>query len=135
MLECNNMDYMKRAISLAQPGVRQAVLSGRRRCNRQRRPSNRTRVYTAAGSSPRLNYGFKRGRRARQSVSCLLLWNHAVISDEPHPCTGGLSQAGIQEVHAAMIDPNPQVNGKGLNDWKKPVLRHFLGEHINDAPE
>ncbi|MFA5451845.1 MAG: bifunctional diaminohydroxyphosphoribosylaminopyrimidine deaminase/5-amino-6-(5-phosphoribosylamino)uracil reductase RibD, partial [Dehalococcoidales bacterium] len=30
------------------------------------------------------------------------------------PCTEAIIRAGVSEVHAAMIDPNPVINGKGL---------------------
>jgi len=35
------------------------------------------------------------------------------------PCTQAIIAAGIKEVHAAMIDPNPLVSGKGLRELEK----------------
>ena len=35
------------------------------------------------------------------------------------PCTKAIIAAGIKEVHAAMIDPNPLVDGKGLKELEK----------------
>ena len=51
------------------------------------------------------------------------------------PCTKAIIAAGIKEVHAAMIDPNPQVNGKGLKELEKAGVKTVLGEHADDALE
>ena len=51
------------------------------------------------------------------------------------PCTKAIIAAGIKEVHAAMIDPNPQVNGKGLKELEKAGIKTFVGEHTDDAAE
>lgn len=51
------------------------------------------------------------------------------------PCTQAIIAAGIKEVHAAMIDPNPIVNGKGLQELEKAGIKTFQGEHAEDASE
>ena len=51
------------------------------------------------------------------------------------PCTKAIIAAGIKEVHAAMIDPNPQVNGKGLKELEKAGIKTFVGEYTDDAAE
>ena len=51
------------------------------------------------------------------------------------PCTRAIIAAGIKEVHAAMIDPNPQVNGKGLQELEQAGIKTFVGEHADDASE
>ena len=51
------------------------------------------------------------------------------------PCTKAIIAAGIKEVHVAMIDPNPQVNGKGLKELEKAGIKTVLGEHADDAAE
>ena len=51
------------------------------------------------------------------------------------PCTKAIIAAGIQEVHVAMIDPNPQVNGGGLKELEKAGIKTFIGEHTDDAAE
>ena len=51
------------------------------------------------------------------------------------PCTKAIIKAGIKEVHAAMIDPNPLVDGKGLKELEKAGISVFLGEHADDAKE
>jgi diaminohydroxyphosphoribosylaminopyrimidine deaminase/5-amino-6-(5-phosphoribosylamino)uracil reductase len=51
------------------------------------------------------------------------------------PCTNAIIAAGIQEVHASMLDPNPQVNGNGLKELEKAGIKTFIGEHADDAAE
>ena len=51
------------------------------------------------------------------------------------PCTKAIIAAGIAEVHAAMIDPNPVVAGKGRAELEKAGVRIFLGEHGEEARE
>ena len=49
------------------------------------------------------------------------------------PCTGAVIAAGIADVHAAMIDPNPRVGGGGLRELKQAGIRTVLGEHGDEA--
>src|SRR5208283_1723641 len=42
------------------------------------------------------------------------------------PCTKAIIKAGIKQVHAAMIDPNPLVNGKGLKELEKAGISVLL---------
>jgi len=51
------------------------------------------------------------------------------------PCTKVLIEAGIKEVHAAMIDPNPVVGGKGKAELEKAGIRVKIGEHEDEASE
>lgn len=51
------------------------------------------------------------------------------------PCTGAIIAAGIKEVHAAMIDPNPLVNGQGITEMEKAGIKTCIGEHADDASE
>lgn len=51
------------------------------------------------------------------------------------PCTGALIQAGVTEVHAAMIDPNPVVNGKGVAELENAGIKVYVGEHEDRARE
>ncbi|MDD4874205.1 MAG: bifunctional diaminohydroxyphosphoribosylaminopyrimidine deaminase/5-amino-6-(5-phosphoribosylamino)uracil reductase RibD [Dehalococcoidales bacterium] len=49
------------------------------------------------------------------------------------PCTGAIIAAGITEVHMAMLDPNPLVNGKGKAELERAGIKVVLGEHIKAA--
>jgi diaminohydroxyphosphoribosylaminopyrimidine deaminase/5-amino-6-(5-phosphoribosylamino)uracil reductase len=51
------------------------------------------------------------------------------------PCTKAIIAAGIKEVHAAMIDPNPQVSGQGRAELEKAGLSVEVGEHLDEACE
>jgi diaminohydroxyphosphoribosylaminopyrimidine deaminase / 5-amino-6-(5-phosphoribosylamino)uracil reductase len=51
------------------------------------------------------------------------------------PCTQAIIAAGIKEVHAAMVDPNPLVSGKGLRELEKAGIKTIVGEHADDASE
>jgi diaminohydroxyphosphoribosylaminopyrimidine deaminase/5-amino-6-(5-phosphoribosylamino)uracil reductase len=49
------------------------------------------------------------------------------------PCFNSILEAGIREVHIAMQDPNPLVNGKGVLQLEKSGIRVFVGEREQDA--
>lgn len=51
------------------------------------------------------------------------------------PCTQAIIAAGIAEVHAAVLDPNPLVSGKGLQELQQAGIRTFVGEHEREARE
>jgi len=49
------------------------------------------------------------------------------------PCTKAIIDAGIVEVHVAMLDPNTLVGGKGEEELRANGLRTFIGEHEKEA--
>lgn len=51
------------------------------------------------------------------------------------PCTEAIIQAGLSEVHVAIIDPNPVVNGKGLEALKQAGIKVIVGENNDEARE
>jgi len=51
------------------------------------------------------------------------------------PCTQAIIDAGIAEVHLAMIDPNPLVSGRGKNELEKEGIKVYVGEHEEEASE
>lgn len=51
------------------------------------------------------------------------------------PCTEALIAAGIAEVHMAMLDPNPLVNGQGRARLEAAGLRTVVGECAEAAAE
>ena len=51
------------------------------------------------------------------------------------PCTQVIIEAGISEVHLAMIDPNPLVSGKGKNELEKNGINVYVGECEEIASE
>jgi len=51
------------------------------------------------------------------------------------PCSEAILAAGIAEVHMAMLDPNPRVNGQGRARLEAAGLRTVLGECAAEAQE
>ena len=51
------------------------------------------------------------------------------------PCVQVIIQAGISMVHAAVIDPNPRVNGEGLSALKEAGIETVVGEGEEEAGE
>ena len=49
------------------------------------------------------------------------------------PCTQAIIDAGISEIHIALIDPNPLVSGKGIKLLKEAGINVQVGEHEEDA--
>ena len=51
------------------------------------------------------------------------------------PCTGAIIDAGIGEVHIAMLDPNPLVDGKGRDELEVAGIKVFVGEGRQQAKD
>ena len=51
------------------------------------------------------------------------------------PCTQAIIDAGIAEVHIALIDPNPLVSGKGLKMLEKVGIKTFVGQCEEEVQE
>jgi diaminohydroxyphosphoribosylaminopyrimidine deaminase/5-amino-6-(5-phosphoribosylamino)uracil reductase len=49
------------------------------------------------------------------------------------PCTMAIINAGITQVHMAMLDPNPLVNGKGKEELERAGIRVFVGDGMEEA--
>lgn len=49
------------------------------------------------------------------------------------PCSKAIIAAGVAEVHMAMIDPNPLVNGKGKAELEAAGIRCYVGEGEREA--
>lgn len=51
------------------------------------------------------------------------------------PCTQAIITAGVEEVHMAMLDPNPLVSGKGRDQLEAGRIKTYLGECEPEARE
>ena len=51
------------------------------------------------------------------------------------PCTEAIIEAGIAEVYAATVDPNPLVSGGGLSRLKEAGVQTYVGEGEREARE
>jgi diaminohydroxyphosphoribosylaminopyrimidine deaminase/5-amino-6-(5-phosphoribosylamino)uracil reductase len=49
------------------------------------------------------------------------------------PCTDAVIAAGVAEVHVAILDPDPQVNGEGLRRLREAGLTVHLGQREAEA--
>ncbi len=74
------------------------------------------------------------GQEARGAAMYVTLEPHCHHGRTP-PCTKAIIQAGISEVHFAVIDPNPKVAGKGQAELQQAGLKVFIGEHAAEALE
>jgi diaminohydroxyphosphoribosylaminopyrimidine deaminase / 5-amino-6-(5-phosphoribosylamino)uracil reductase len=51
------------------------------------------------------------------------------------PCTQAIIEAGISEVHFPLIDPNPQICGKGHQILREAGITTYVGERADEAAE
>jgi len=51
------------------------------------------------------------------------------------PCTQAIIDAGITKVHVALVDPNPLVSGKGINQLREAGIEVTVGEYEDKARE
>ncbi len=51
------------------------------------------------------------------------------------PCTDAIINAGVSEVHIAIIDPNPLVSGKGIQKLEDAGIKTYVGEYEDKARE
>ena len=49
------------------------------------------------------------------------------------PCSKAIIDAGISEVHIAMLDPNPLVSGNGVKALNDAHIRTFIGSYKKEA--
>ncbi len=51
------------------------------------------------------------------------------------PCTRAIIDAGVSEVHVALVDPNPIVAGKGFAELNAAGIKTCVGAHEREARE
>lgn len=68
----------------------------------------------------------KAGKKAKNATMYVNLEPCCVYGRTP-PCTNSIIKAGIRKVFVAMQDPNPKVNGKGIEELRKAGIKVELG--------
>ncbi|MDP6453395.1 MAG: bifunctional diaminohydroxyphosphoribosylaminopyrimidine deaminase/5-amino-6-(5-phosphoribosylamino)uracil reductase RibD [SAR202 cluster bacterium] len=74
------------------------------------------------------------GDRARGATLYVTLEPHSYHGRTP-PCTQRIIDAGISEVYASILDPNPQVAGRGAAILREADIAVHLGDGEDDARE
>jgi len=72
------------------------------------------------------------GERARGSMMYVTLEPCSHYGRTP-PCAEAIINAGVSEVHMAMLDPNPQVCGQGRKKLEEKGIITYVGEHEEEA--
>ncbi|MCK5213662.1 MAG: bifunctional diaminohydroxyphosphoribosylaminopyrimidine deaminase/5-amino-6-(5-phosphoribosylamino)uracil reductase RibD, partial [Dehalococcoidia bacterium] len=49
------------------------------------------------------------------------------------PCTRAIIEAGVSEVHVALVDPNPVVSGRGIAELNEAGIKTYVGAYEDEA--
>ncbi|MBI4188409.1 MAG: bifunctional diaminohydroxyphosphoribosylaminopyrimidine deaminase/5-amino-6-(5-phosphoribosylamino)uracil reductase RibD [Chloroflexi bacterium] len=130
------MDYMKQALSLARLALGQASPNPAVGAVVVKDGEVVGQGYTQPPGSWHAEIVALRqaGEKARGGVLYVTLEPCCHYGRTP-PCTQAIVAAGISEVHIAMLDPNPLVSGKGVDELEREDIKTHVGEHEEEARE
>ncbi len=74
------------------------------------------------------------GPKAKGSTLYVTLEPCCYLGRTP-PCTNAIIEAGISEIHVALLDPNPLVNGNGISELKRAGIKVHISEQKQEAFE
>jgi diaminohydroxyphosphoribosylaminopyrimidine deaminase/5-amino-6-(5-phosphoribosylamino)uracil reductase len=72
------------------------------------------------------------GEAARGATAYVTLEPHSYQGRTP-PCTDALIAAGVAAVHVALLDPNPEVSGRGVEQLRAAGLEVTVGDGAGEA--
>ena len=77
----------------------------------------------------------ERAGDSARGASIFITLEPCSIHGRTPPCTGAIKSAGIKAVHVAVTDPNPRVNGRGLEELKAAGITVYAGDGETEARE
>jgi diaminohydroxyphosphoribosylaminopyrimidine deaminase/5-amino-6-(5-phosphoribosylamino)uracil reductase len=130
------MDYMEQALSLARLALGQASPNPAVGAVVVKKGKVVGQGYTQPpGSHHAEVLALKQaGKEARGGVMYVTLEPCCHYGRTP-PCSRAITDAGIGEVHMAMLDPNPLISGRGKGELERAGIKTQLGEHEEQARE
>ena len=130
------MDYMKRALALAQealgttspnPAVGAVVVKdGRVIAEGATHPPGQDHAEVVA---------LRKAREEAKDATLYATLEPCCTHGRTPPCTRAIVDLGIKEVHIAALDPNPKVSGRGIAELKEAGIAVHLGEGAEEANE
>lgn len=75
----------------------------------------------------------ERAGDSARGASIFITLEPCSIHGRTPPCTGAIKSAGIKAVHVAVTDPNPKVNGRGLEELKAAGITVYAGDGETEA--
>ena len=130
------MDYMEQALSLAKLALGQVSPNPAVGAVVVKNGVMVGQGYTQPAGSPHAEVLAleQAGEQARGSVMYVTLEPCCHYGRTP-PCTQAIIAAGINEVHLAMLDPNPMVSGRGKEELEREGIKTYVGEGEEEAKQ
>ena len=128
------MDYMKHALSLAELAlgytspnpavgaviVKDAMVVG-------------VGFTQSPGSAHAEIMALRQAKERAQGASMYVALEPCCHYGRTPPCVKAIVEAGISEVHVALVDPNPLVSGEGVRQLREAGITVHVGEHEEEA--
>jgi diaminohydroxyphosphoribosylaminopyrimidine deaminase/5-amino-6-(5-phosphoribosylamino)uracil reductase len=135
-LRSYSMDYMQHALSLARLALGHASPNPAVGAVVVRDEAVAGEGYTQPpGSDHAEVVALKQAGEKARGATMYVTLEPCCFEGRTPPCTDAIIEAGIADVHMAMIDPNPHVSGGGKAALDAAGIRTFLGEHEEEARE
>lgn len=128
------MDYMKKALSLAELALGQVSPNPAVGALLVKDNEIIGQGYTQSpGSSHAEIVALEQAGEAASGSALYVTLEPCCHYGRTPPCSSAVIAADVAEVHIAMLDPNPLVNGKGKAELEKAGIGVFVGERRQQA--